>query len=168
VSADGQEVDIPFLNIDRNPPRCLSGVTVDHSTDAMGDLRYLCEWLESANLIVGGLDTYHRGLRIHVIDERSKIELPVLLYRNRGKIESLLVERATGFKNRFVLCRSCEDSCPTLGGGTRGAEEREIVTLGCSGREHDFASLAPNELRHTLASCFDSGRRVLTSAVRHT
>ena len=111
----------------------------------------LANGLQRANLVVGGHDRHQDGLVIHGALQVVEIDAAVLLHRQVGDAESVLLQALAGVEHRFVLDGLGDDVIALFLVHLGDALDGKVVALGGAGGKDDFLRGRADQLGDAFA-----------------
>src|SRR5271166_6410904 len=109
VGRDRCKVDIVLNHIERNLANSLHRIRVEQHAALVTDYANLADRLLRADLVVGGHDADQNGLIIHGPLEIVEIDATVLLNREIGHTETVLLQTLAGVEHSLVFDRLRDD-----------------------------------------------------------
>ena len=109
VTARRHEVDLQFIDIERDMSVCLDGIRMEE--DALAGFRCmllkartdLCDRLEGADFVVRHHDADEQRVRTNRRHHRIRIDMALMVDRKIGHIEAPLLEIRAGMEDRVML-----------------------------------------------------------------
>ena len=115
----------------------------------------LADRLQHADLVVGGHDGDQDRLVIHGALQIVEIDAAVLLHRQIGHAEAVLLQPLAGVEHGLVLGRLGDDVVALLAIHLGDALDGKVVALGGAGGEDDFFRGRADQLGDPLARLLD-------------
>src|SRR2546422_1419029 len=103
-----KQVDVVLLHIHRNLARSLYAVNVEKDSLFLGDLADLCDRIDYPDLVIGVHDRDQDGLRGDGAAQVVQVDAAVLLHRQIGDLEAVLLQALAGVQHRLMFDRSEE------------------------------------------------------------
>ena len=142
VTARRHEVDLQFIDIERDMSVCLDGIRMEE--DALARLLRmllkartdLCDRLDGADFVVRHHDADEQRVRTNRRHHRIRIDMALMVDRKIGHIEAPLLEIRAGMEDGMMLDHVGYDV--TAFTGLSRADQRPVVRLGATAREVNF------------------------------
>merc|ERR1712000_688000 len=137
------------------PTACAASMEEDLLASAQ--LTNFFDRLHDADLVVDGHNTDKRRLRSDRCLQLLHIDETILLHRQIGDLESLILQVPTRIQHTLVLCLAgddviflaalLEEACDAL--------DAHVVAFGCATREDDLFWIGTNQIGDVLACLLD-------------
>ncbi len=150
-----REIDIVLNHIERHLADGLHRVGVEEHAALMAQRANLADGLQHANLVVGRHDRHQDGLVVHGALQVVEINAAVLLHRQIGDAESVLLQALATVEHGLVLGRLGDDVVALLAVHLGDALDGKVVALGGAGGEDDFLRGRADQLGDALARLLD-------------
>src|SRR5881396_295910 len=138
VAADGQQVDVVLLHVDRNLAYRLNTVHGEEDAMLLGNLADFSDGVNYANFIVGvhDGDQNRRGLNrgLQIVQAHAAVALD----RQIRNFKTVLFQVLAGIKHSLVLDGLGDDVVALFAEHFRDALDHQIVGLSRAAREDDF------------------------------
>ena len=166
VAGHAQHVDLHGLYVDLHAADGLHRVGVEEHAVLLADRGQLGDGLDGADLVVGGHDGHQRGVRADGCVQLLGGHKAVLVHRQVGHLEALLLQLRAGVQDGVVLDGGCDDVAALLQVLIGRAAHRPVVGLGAAAGEVDLVHVGVDGLGHLLACRVDRVARDIAKVVR--
>ena len=168
MAGDRHQIDLHRLDIERNLAGGLRGIGVEQDATGPTQRTDLVKRLNDANLVMRRHDRHQKRAVGDRFGESIDRDKAARLDRQIGHSKTFALQRGGAFEHAFVLGRHCDQVIPNLvADGMRPREmrrafEREVVRLGRTRGEHDFARIGADQPRHLATRRLDRRHRVMS------
>ena len=151
VRRDRRQIDVVLNHVERNLADRLHRVGVEQHAALMAQRADFADRLQHANLVVGGHDRDQDRLVIHGALQVVEIDPAILLHRQIGDAEAVLLQPLAGVEHRLVLGGLGDDVIALFAVHLGDALDGKVVALGGAGGEDDLLRRRADQLRNLLA-----------------
>lgn len=130
MPADGHQVDVHRVDVDRDLPNRLRCVGVEGNFVLSAERTEFCDRLDGTYLVVDKHDGDERGVGADGCFYLFKVEAAVGLDWEVGDVKALLLEVAAGVEHAFVLGDGGDDVAFFVAVEVGDALDRDVVGLG--------------------------------------
>lgn len=158
VARNRHQVDVPFVDINRDLANCLCGIGVEKDLLRSAEPAYLFYWLDNTNLVVDGHDADEHGVGPNGSFELCHVDETIILDGEVCDVEAFVLEMATAVEHALVFCLTCDDVLllATTTKESGDAFDAHVVALGGAAREDDLLWVGADEVGNALSSILDS------------
>ena len=161
VRGNRRDVDVVLNHVERHLADSLHRIAVKQHAALVAQRADLANGLQHANLVVRRHDRDENRLVVHRALQVVEIDAAVLLHRQIGHAEAMLLQPLAAVEHRLVLGRLGDDVVALLAIHLGDALDGEVVALGGAGGEDDF-------LRTSRRSAWRSASRACSTACSAT
>ncbi len=150
----GQQVDVVFLDVDRNLAHGLNAIYGEEDTMFLGNLADFRDGIDHANFVVGVHDGDQDRCRPDGCFQIVEAHPAVTLNGQIGDFEAVLLEVLAGVEYGLVLDGLGDDVIALFAKHFRDALDHQVVGFGCAASEDDFFRRGVDERSNLLARSF--------------
>ena len=138
MTANGKQIDVHLINIDRKLSDTLSGICVEENLVFSTDLANLLDWLHDTDLVVHMDDGAHESVGSDRALESLKVDEAIFFDGKICDLEALILKLPAGVKDALVVDLSSDNV--TLLISVEGCEslDGQVVGLSCATGEDDL------------------------------
>src|SRR5579859_6487154 len=129
VPADGQEVDVVLLNVHGDFANGLHTVYGKENPALFGNLADFRDGVDDANFVIGVHDGDQNRGRLNGRFQTVQADTPILLHRQIGDLETMLLKVLASIEHSFVLDGLGDDVVALLAEHFRDALDHQVVGL---------------------------------------
>ena len=155
VTAEAQQVDAHFLDVDRNLADGLHGVSVEEDALFLAKFADGLDRQQRADFVVGGHDRDKDRLVGHRFADLLGRDLAELVHGQVGDLEAVFFEALAGVERRLVLGHLGDDVITLLLVHVGDALEGKVDRLGRAGGEDDFGRAGADQVADLLPGLAD-------------
>src|SRR6266849_2922894 len=155
VAAQGQQVDVVLLDVDRNLANGLDAVHREEDTVLLGQLADFRHRVDDANFVVGVHDGNQDGLGRNGLAHIFWIDPAVALHREISHLKTVLFQAFTRVQHRLVLDGLRDDVVALLTEHLGDALDHQVVGLGGAGGIDDFFGRGVDQRSDLLPRSFN-------------
>src|SRR5437879_13333890 len=149
-----KQVDIVLLHIHRNLARSLYAVNVEKGSVCLGDLADLGDRIDYPDLVIGGHDRDQDGLRGDGAAHVVQVDAAVLLHRQIGDLEAVLLQALAGVQHRLMFDYLGDDVVALLAVHLRDAFDGQVIRFRGPTGEDDLLGIGVDQTRYLGAGVF--------------
>src|SRR5689334_18161274 len=154
VPADGQQVNVVLLNVNGDFANGLYAIHSKENPAFLGNFADFRDGIDDTNFIVGVHDGDQNRRRLNGRFQLVQADAPVLLHRQVGDLEAMLLEVLAGIEHSFVLDGLSDDVVALLAEHLRDALDHQVVGLGRAAGKNNFFRSGVNQRSDLLARVF--------------
>src|ERR1700722_9916064 len=155
VAANGQQVDVVFLHVDRNLAHGLHAIDREENAVFLGNFADFGDRVDHANFIVGVHDGDQDGSRADGGFQFIQVDSTVLLDRQIGNFKAFFFQALAGVQDRFVLDGLGNDVIALFAEHLRDALDHQVVGFGRAAGKDDFFGRGTDQRSNLLTRGFD-------------